>query len=338
MKNIKIIQHFTALLVVMFLFTPFISRADSLTDYDAQYQAVQAKIQPLEAQYNTLEQQSSSQGCALYTAGIAGRNCELIFQQQSAISQYETAIQKDSITPVTDTSITYENKLDDLNQQIFQIKMNYYQDLNDLIVNNGGQAAQSVIDARSNQLTANANTKITAINQKLQETLSEYQNAIYNERIQQLQQQQQPTCPVNSYLSNNLCFCNNGYAWNAGQTACVAIPPIIINQNINQPTAITQVVDPQQLVVDSQPTQTVTQIKVVTPTYKKNLTLGSKGDDVTALQKLLVSKGLLTWPKGSVYGSFGSLTRTALRKLQAGWKLPVTGILDTKTRSVLNPK
>ena len=74
------------------------------------------------------------------------------------------------------------------------------------------------------------------------------------------------------------------------------------------------------------------------PIYTRTLTLGSNGADVTTLQKFLVSKHLLVWPKGAAYGTFGPLTRTALKKLQAGWKLPVTGMVDVSTRAALNPR
>jgi hypothetical protein len=72
--------------------------------------------------------------------------------------------------------------------------------------------------------------------------------------------------------------------------------------------------------------------------YQRNLVLGSKGTDVTTLQKLLISKNLLAWPKGAAYGTFSTLTQTALKKLQASWKLPVTGVVDARTLAALNSK
>ena len=76
---------------------------------------------------------------------------------------------------------------------------------------------------------------------------------------------------------------------------------------------------------------------ISTPIYARDLAFGSTGADVTALQQLLVSKQLLVWPAGVAYGYFGPLTRTALMKLQAGWRLPITGLVDANTRLALNP-
>ncbi|MEI6510446.1 MAG: ice-binding family protein [Candidatus Uhrbacteria bacterium] len=72
--------------------------------------------------------------------------------------------------------------------------------------------------------------------------------------------------------------------------------------------------------------------------YVVDLRYGSDGADVTALQKFLVAKALLVMPNGIAYGTFGPRTRAALRSLQAGWRLPVTGILDAMTRAAINPR
>ena len=73
-----------------------------------------------------------------------------------------------------------------------------------------------------------------------------------------------------------------------------------------------------------------------TPTYSytRNLTLSSRGADVTALQKMLVAKGYLTT---SNYGYFGSLTKTALAKWQTALKItPANGYFGPKSRNILN--
>src|SRR3989344_3314044 len=73
-----------------------------------------------------------------------------------------------------------------------------------------------------------------------------------------------------------------------------------------------------------------------TPTYSytRNLTLGSRGADVTALQKMLVAKGYL---KTTNYGYFGSLTKTALAKWQTALKItPANGYFGPKSRNILN--
>jgi hypothetical protein len=109
--------------------------------------------------------------------------------------------------------------------------------------------------------------------------------------------------------------------------------------------ATTYVPAPSGLVTPTKPAVTPSAVpvrpmpaSVPSQAYKRNLALGSKGTDVTTLQKLLISKNLLAWPKGAAYGTFGSLTRAALKKLQASWKLPVTGIVDAQTRAILNSK
>lgn len=69
--------------------------------------------------------------------------------------------------------------------------------------------------------------------------------------------------------------------------------------------------------------------------FKKDLGLGSKGDDVKELQKFLISQKLLN---STATGNFGALTRTALIKFQARNKLPPTGYFGPATRAFLNKK
>ena len=71
--------------------------------------------------------------------------------------------------------------------------------------------------------------------------------------------------------------------------------------------------------------------------FKKDLELGSKGADVTELQKVLVAGGYLVMPQGVAYGYFGSVTKTAVMKYQKAKGLtPVAGYVGAKTRAVLN--
>lgn len=51
--------------------------------------------------------------------------------------------------------------------------------------------------------------------------------------------------------------------------------------------------------------------------YTRDLTVGSTGADVTALQEMLVASGDLMMPAGVDYGYFGSLTQSALASWQA---------------------
>jgi peptidoglycan hydrolase-like protein with peptidoglycan-binding domain len=52
-------------------------------------------------------------------------------------------------------------------------------------------------------------------------------------------------------------------------------------------------------------------------TFNRDLAIGSAGEDVTRLQKFLVSKGFLAVPAGVDYGYFGSLTQSGVAKWQS---------------------
>lgn len=72
-------------------------------------------------------------------------------------------------------------------------------------------------------------------------------------------------------------------------------------------------------------------------TFTSNLTVGSKGTEVEALQKWLVSKGYLTMPAGVAYGYFGPATKAALAKYQAEAGIsPASGYFGPITRAKLN--
>lgn len=62
------------------------------------------------------------------------------------------------------------------------------------------------------------------------------------------------------------------------------------------------------------------------------LEIGSKGDEVKAIQDALKAKGYLT---GASDGNFGSATASALKGFQRANGLPVTGIADDATRAAL---
>lgn len=69
--------------------------------------------------------------------------------------------------------------------------------------------------------------------------------------------------------------------------------------------------------------------------FQKDLNVGSKGTDVTELQKYLVSNGYLD--SRNVTGTFGRLTLGAVKKLQVANKFPSTsGAFGPKTRALLN--
>ncbi|MBU6370707.1 MAG: peptidoglycan-binding protein [Patescibacteria group bacterium] len=70
-------------------------------------------------------------------------------------------------------------------------------------------------------------------------------------------------------------------------------------------------------------------------TFTSDLTIGSKGAAVTALQNFLIAQGDL----GASYntGYFGSLTQAALAKFQAAEKIsPAAGYFGPKTRAIVN--
>ena len=70
-------------------------------------------------------------------------------------------------------------------------------------------------------------------------------------------------------------------------------------------------------------------------TFTRDLTVGSKGADVTALQNILISKGYL----GAGYntGYFGALTKAALAKWQAASGIsPAAGYFGPKSRAAIN--
>lgn len=71
--------------------------------------------------------------------------------------------------------------------------------------------------------------------------------------------------------------------------------------------------------------------------FQADLTLGSTGADVTALQSMLVAKGYLVMPAGVAYGYFGGLTQSAVAKLQmANGITPAAGYFGPVTRAKVN--
>src|SRR3989344_5540090 len=71
--------------------------------------------------------------------------------------------------------------------------------------------------------------------------------------------------------------------------------------------------------------------------FTQNLTVGSTGSEVSALQQWLVSKGYLVMPAGVAMGYFGNLTKSALAKYQASAGItPAVGYLGPITRAKVN--
>ncbi len=69
--------------------------------------------------------------------------------------------------------------------------------------------------------------------------------------------------------------------------------------------------------------------------FTRDLTVGSKGDDVSALQQFLIGKGLLKISAPT--GFFGSMTKAALASFQASVNItPAVGYFGPKTRAYVN--
>ncbi len=66
----------------------------------------------------------------------------------------------------------------------------------------------------------------------------------------------------------------------------------------------------------------------VSTLFKRELTVGSKGEDVKALQKVLKDSGFLS---GKVDGSYGPITKNAVKKYQKENSISVTGKVDLDT-------
>lgn len=73
-----------------------------------------------------------------------------------------------------------------------------------------------------------------------------------------------------------------------------------------------------------------------TMSFTMDLTVGSSGAQVSALQQVLVSNGYLVMPAGVAMGYFGSLTKSAVMKWQAAVGLPATGFFGPMSRAKLN--
>lgn len=81
-------------------------------------------------------------------------------------------------------------------------------------------------------------------------------------------------------------------------------------------------------------TSTTTTSTTSCGSYTRDLTLGSTGADVVALQSFLESKGHLTIPAGTSKGYFGALTQSALAKYQAAVMIsPAAGYFGPMTRA-----
>lgn len=71
--------------------------------------------------------------------------------------------------------------------------------------------------------------------------------------------------------------------------------------------------------------------------FNKDLTIGSTGPDVVALQKYLVRAGLMVMPAGVAHGYFGGITQRGVSAYQTKYSItPTAGYFGPKTRAHLN--
>lgn len=72
-------------------------------------------------------------------------------------------------------------------------------------------------------------------------------------------------------------------------------------------------------------------------TFYRDLTVGSEGADVIALQDYLIARGFLTMPSGVAKGYFGALTQSAVARWQAAVGLtPAAGYFGQKSRTYIS--
>jgi len=110
------------------------------------------------------------------------------------------------------------------------------------------------------------------------------------------------TCPLNSSQSltdSTKCTCNTGFQTNLAKDACI-------------PQTIPQ----------------ATKIKI-----NRMLKEGSMGEDVAQLQQFLTDKGYYSGPISNSY-NYG--TKMAVTKFQKANSLSQTGIVNVKTRALIN--
>ena len=70
--------------------------------------------------------------------------------------------------------------------------------------------------------------------------------------------------------------------------------------------------------------------------FSTTLQKGASGSDVSTLQTMLKTSPAI-YPSGLVTGYYGSATETAIKKLQAKYSLPQTGIVDSATQAIMYP-
>ena len=119
-----------------------------------------------------------------------------------------------------DLTSDYNAQYNALQQQIIDIKTQYYIDLKN-IDGTAGFLAQA--NGLKQKATDEANAKIQQIQLQEQQLYLNYQSALSSQ-----QTQQQTTCPANSYNSNGQCVCSNGYVGSG--SSCITYNQACQNQ------------------------------------------------------------------------------------------------------------
>ena len=181
-----------------------------------------------------------------------------------------------------------------------------------------------------------------------------------------------PTCPVGASLSGTTCVCGTGrvlwsnmclsqamynsincsqtygsnYDYSTSTNSCVIKEPqcqtgyALINGACWQIVTSTPATVPSvnnSGIANTSATPTIN-VTPSAPLITKNLSIGSSGGDVLALQAFLENKGYLTLPAGATNGYFGNLTKQALVAFQQSAGLPATGYCGSLTRQIINGK
>ena len=102
---------------------------------------------------------------------------------------------------------------------------------------------------------------------------------------------------------------------------------------LNSPSGCSQGNKFNTITGESCPSSAGSEFGAAVSAFARNLAMGSRGDDVTALQNRLTSEGVYSGP---VTGYFGSLTSQAVKAFQAKYGISQVGKVGPLTREALN--
>lgn len=140
--------------------------------YLRQYQYVQEKIETLRSTSKLSERQQTKSKCLSVQTGPTQARCMNLIGQQQATAAYILEIQGNFLQPVSELSVKYQKKLDSTSQEIYNLKVDYY---NKVEAIRSDPVSARVMEARIQTLTTLTNSKIEALSEKKQSTYVEYQ-------------------------------------------------------------------------------------------------------------------------------------------------------------------